>query len=113
VLRAGRPRRAEREREDLGRAVTVVLRDVRVEQGLTRAELAFRAHVSAQTLAKIEQGQSTDPGITVVAALAASLGMTLDDLVERAWQVTGRAADTERAAQTVVKGQRSRGPIGI
>jgi transcriptional regulator with XRE-family HTH domain len=75
-------------REDLGRAVTVVLRQTRKEQGLTRAELAFQAQVSAQTLAKIEQGQSTDPGFTVVAAIAASLGLGLDDLVERARQGT-------------------------
>ncbi len=83
----GRPRRAVRVREDLGRAVTVVLRQTRRERGLTRAELAFQAQVSAQTLAKIEQGQSTDPGFTVVAAVAASLELKLDDLVERARQV--------------------------
>jgi DNA-binding XRE family transcriptional regulator len=84
VSMPGRPRRADREREELGRAVTVVLRDTRREQGLTRAELAFRAHVSAQTLAKIEQGKSTDPGFTVVVAVAASLELTLEELVERA-----------------------------
>jgi transcriptional regulator with XRE-family HTH domain len=66
--------------------VTVVLRQARRERGLTRAELAFQAQVSAQTLAKIEQGRSTDPGFTVVAAIAASLGLRLDDLVERARQ---------------------------
>jgi transcriptional regulator with XRE-family HTH domain len=63
------------------------LRQTRRERGLTRAELAFRAEISAQTLAKIEQGQSTDPGFTVVAAVAASLELNLDDLVERARQV--------------------------
>jgi DNA-binding XRE family transcriptional regulator len=66
--------------------VTLVLRQTRRERGLTRAELAFQAQVSAQTLAKIEQGHSTDPGFTVVAAIAASLGLRLDDLVERARQ---------------------------
>jgi DNA-binding XRE family transcriptional regulator len=73
-------------REDLGRAVTVVLQQARRERGLTRAELAFQAQVSAQTLAKIEQGQSTDPGFTIVVAIAASLDLRLDDLVERAQQ---------------------------
>jgi len=53
---------------------------------LTRAELAHRAQVSEQTLAKIEQGHSTDPGFTVVVAVAASLGLRLDDLVEQAQQ---------------------------
>ncbi len=53
---------------------------------MTRAELAHRAQVSEQTLAKIEQGHSTDPGFTVVVAVAASLGLRLDDLVEQAQQ---------------------------
>ncbi len=68
--------------------MTVVLRDARIERGMTRAELAFRAQVSAQTLAKIEQGHSTDPGFTVVAAVAETLALTLDDLVQRARNVT-------------------------
>lgn len=86
----GRPRRAVRAREDLGRAVTAVLREARIERGMTRAELAFRAQVSAQTLAKIEQGQSTDPGFTVVTAVAEALALTLDDLVQRARNVAAR-----------------------
>lgn len=90
----GRPRRAVRSRERLGRAVTAVLRQTRRERGLTRAELARRAQVSEQTLAKIEQGHSTDPGFTVVVAVAASLGLRLDDLVEQAQQTT--AAGDER-----------------
>jgi len=61
---------------------------------LTRAELARRAQVSEQTLAKIEQGHSTDPGFTVVAAVAASLGLRLEDLVERARQAA--MAEDER-----------------
>lgn len=73
--------------------MTVVLRQRRRERGLTRAELAFRAQISAQTLAKIEQGHSTDPGFTVVAAVAASLDLGLDDLVERARQVAARPPD--------------------
>jgi DNA-binding XRE family transcriptional regulator len=64
------------------------LRQTRRERGLTRAELARRAQVSEQTLAKIEQGHSTDPGFTVVVAVAASLGLRLDDLVEQAQQTT-------------------------
>jgi transcriptional regulator with XRE-family HTH domain len=76
--------------------VTAVLREARRERGLTRAELAFRAHVSAQTLAKIEQGKSTDPGFTVVVAVAASLELALDDLVERARRANGERASTAR-----------------
>jgi transcriptional regulator with XRE-family HTH domain len=84
VSSPGRPKRTVRAREQLGRAITAVLRQARKESGLTRAELARRAQVSEQTLAKIEQGHSTDPGFTVVAAFASSLGLRLDDLVQRA-----------------------------
>lgn len=87
-----------RAREDLGRAVTVILRQTRGERGLTRAELAFRAQVSAQTLAKIEQGQSTDPGFTVVAAVAASLELKLDDLVERARRMAGGSPEVPHSS---------------
>lgn len=89
----GRPRRTVRPREHLGRAVTVVLRQTRRERGLTRAELARRAQVSEQTLAKIEQGHSTDPGFTVVAAVATALGLRLDDLVQRALKGSGATDD--------------------
>jgi transcriptional regulator with XRE-family HTH domain len=74
--------------------VTAVLRQKRLERGLTRAELAFAAQVSAQTLAKIEQGKTTDPGFTLIAAIAATLGMSLDELVELAHLTA--AAKTER-----------------
>jgi transcriptional regulator with XRE-family HTH domain len=74
--------------------VTAVLRQKRFERGLTRAELAFAAQVSAQTLAKIEQGKTTDPGFTLIATIATTLGMSLDELVELAQQVA--TADTER-----------------
>jgi transcriptional regulator with XRE-family HTH domain len=49
--------------------------------------LADSAQVSPETLAKIEQGKSTDPGFTVVVAVAASLGLGLDELVDRARRV--------------------------
>ncbi len=74
--------------------MTVVLRQARRERGFTRSELARRSQVSEQTLAKIEQGHSTDPGFTVVVAVAASLGLRLDDLVERAQHAA--AAEDER-----------------
>jgi transcriptional regulator with XRE-family HTH domain len=64
--------------------VTAVLWQRRLERGLTRAELAFAAQVSAQTLAKIEQGKSTDSGFTLIATIAATLGLGLDELLELA-----------------------------
>lgn len=64
--------------------MTAVLRQRRLDRGLTRAELAFAAQVSAQTLAKIEQGKSTDSGFTLIATIAATLGLGLDELLELA-----------------------------
>jgi DNA-binding XRE family transcriptional regulator len=75
------------------------LGDARIEQGITRAELALRAQVSVQTLAKIEQGQSTDPGFTVVAAVAETVDLTLDDLVQRARDAVCRAREMTRSTQ--------------
>jgi DNA-binding XRE family transcriptional regulator len=60
------------------------------------SELALQAQVSAQTLAKIEQGPSMDPGFTVAAAIAASLGLRLDDLVKRARQDMVRPPESSR-----------------
>jgi DNA-binding XRE family transcriptional regulator len=56
------------------------------------SELALQAQVSAQTLAKIEHGHSTDPGFTVVAVIVTSLGLRLDDLVKTRAGGHGRAA---------------------
>jgi transcriptional regulator with XRE-family HTH domain len=84
VAGPGRLRRADRPREAIGRGLTHVLVQVRLERGLARRQVAHAAGVSLETLAKIEQGRTTDPGFTTVLALAEALGISLDDLAERA-----------------------------
>lgn len=80
----GRPRRAVRPREELARAVVLVLGQTRREAGVTRARLAALSGVSSHTIAKIEQAAVTDPGFTVVATLAEHLDLPLEDLMQRA-----------------------------
>lgn len=63
--------------------VTVLAR-ARQEAGLTRAALAEASGVSFHTIAKIEQTAVTDPGFTVVATLANTLDLSLDELARRA-----------------------------
>ncbi|GHH85754.1 transcriptional regulator [Streptomyces sulfonofaciens] len=68
----------ERERgERLGR----LLREARGERSMV--EVAARAGLSAETLRKIETGRAPTPAFFTVAALAAVLGLSMDDLVVR------------------------------
>ncbi|MYR42741.1 helix-turn-helix transcriptional regulator [Streptomyces sp. SID5910] len=66
----------ERERgERLGR----LLRSARGDRTMT--EVAAQAGVSAETLRKIETGRAPTPAFFTVAALAAVLGISMDELV--------------------------------
>ncbi|MBD9721777.1 MULTISPECIES: helix-turn-helix domain-containing protein [Streptomyces] len=68
----------ERERgERLGR----LLRDAR--GGRSMAEIAAGAGISAETLRKIETGRAPTPAFFTIAALARTLGLSMDDLVTR------------------------------
>ncbi|MDQ1007357.1 transcriptional regulator with XRE-family HTH domain [Streptomyces sp. V4I23] len=68
----------ERERgERLGR----LLRQARGERSMV--EVAAAAGLSAETLRKIETGRAPTPAFFTVAALAATLGLSMDELVVR------------------------------
>ncbi|MER6911959.1 helix-turn-helix transcriptional regulator [Streptomyces sp. NPDC000594] len=68
----------ERERgERLGR----LLRSARGDRSMV--EIAAGAGVSAETLRKIETGRAPTPAFFTVAALAAELGLSMDDLMSR------------------------------
>ncbi|MFJ9314284.1 helix-turn-helix transcriptional regulator [Pimelobacter simplex] len=85
----GRPSRGTRSREDLARSVVATLRQARDDAGLTRKQLSELSGVSGHTIAKIEQAAVTDPGFSVVAAIAGALALPLDDLVRRASRAQG------------------------
>jgi transcriptional regulator with XRE-family HTH domain len=68
----------ERERgERLGR----LLREAR--GGRSMVEVAAAAGLSAETLRKIETGRAPTPAFFTVAAVAAALGLSMDELVVR------------------------------
>ena len=80
---------SDRERgERLGR----LLRDARAERSIV--EVAGAAGISAETLRKIETGRIPTPAFFTVAALAVTLGLSLDALVG----ATDRSARDDPAA---------------
>lgn len=65
----------ERERgERFGR----LLREARGDRSMV--DVAARAGISAETLRKIETGRAPTPAFFTVAALAAALGLSMDEL---------------------------------
>ncbi|SOD64310.1 Helix-turn-helix domain-containing protein [Streptomyces zhaozhouensis] len=75
-----------------GERLGALLREARGERSMV--EIAAAAGVSAETLRKIETGRAPTPAFFTIAALAAAVGLSLD-------QVAAAAADftfDERAA---------------
>lgn len=60
------------------------LLDRRNAAGISRAELAVKAGLSRNTLMKVEQGQTRDPGLLKVAAICRALSVSIDELVQEA-----------------------------
>jgi transcriptional regulator with XRE-family HTH domain len=68
--------RLEHER---GQRLGMLLREARGPRSM--AEIAARSGVPAETLRKIETGRIATPAFFTVAALAASVGLSLEDVV--------------------------------
>ena len=66
---------------DHGLRLGGVLRTQREQAGLSREDVARRSSVSIETIAKIENGSTVEPGIFTLHALAVTLGCTLDTLM--------------------------------
>ena len=62
-------------------SLSTAIRHSRQASGLTLEELAARSRVSRSTLAKIEAGDTVDPGFSVVSRLLAAAGASDDDFV--------------------------------
>lgn len=73
----GRPKRDDAGASGLGRAIA----SAREAAGLTRPALAARAGLSLNTLMKVEQGRTLDPGVFKVAAVCDALAIPADDVV--------------------------------
>lgn len=76
----GRPRRSAIEVV----AVGPVLAHRRQASGMSRSVLAAKAGLSSNTLMKVEQGQTRDPGVLKIAALCRALSVSIDELVRDA-----------------------------
>src|SRR5699024_3763773 len=76
----GRPSKASFATSTLGRVIAAQ----RVAADMSREMLASRAGLSMNTLMKVEQGQTHDPGVFKVAAVCRALSITVDDLIRSA-----------------------------
>lgn len=74
------------DQREYGARLGAVLRAAR--GGRSPAEVAAAAGLSAETLRKIETGRIVTPSFPVVAAIAAELGLSLDEIAAAAEAVT-------------------------
>ncbi|HJE60689.1 MAG TPA: helix-turn-helix domain-containing protein [Nocardiopsis listeri] len=81
------------EQIERGRALGTVLRAARAER--TMVDVARRSGISVETLRKIEGGRIPTPAFFTVAAVAATLDLSLDDLLRRTDEAA--ASDTTPA----------------
>jgi transcriptional regulator with XRE-family HTH domain len=58
------------------------LKALRKERFLSQEELARRSFYSLNTVARLERGETFNPHLTLLMALASGLGMPLGELVE-------------------------------
>lgn len=80
-VRVGRPSKASGgQHAHLGQALIAR----RQAAGISRSALAARAGLSTNTLMKVEQGQTRDPGVLKIAALCHALSISVDDLMRDA-----------------------------
>lgn len=79
-MRVGRPSRDSTGPTRLGQALI----DRRRAAGISRSTLAASAGLSTNTLMKVEQGHTRDPGVLKIAALCRALSVSIDELVHDA-----------------------------
>lgn len=73
--------------------IGALLRQARTERGLTREELAERAGVSRDIIAKLEQGIRESARINTLSNLATALGITPSQLLGRRERLERSSAD--------------------
>lgn len=57
------------------------LKRIREDRGISQVELAERCGMSASQISKMEQGAQKNPHIETVVAMAAALGVSIEELV--------------------------------
>ncbi|GAA4205507.1 helix-turn-helix domain-containing protein [Microbispora amethystogenes] len=83
------------EERQRGERFGALLRQARGERSMI--EVAAAAGLSAETLRKIETGRAPTPAFFTVAALAAALGLSLDELAAACAEGPSAAAEFRRA----------------
>lgn len=81
-----------------GERFGALLREARGDRSMV--DVAARAGISAETLRKIETGRAPTPAFFTVAALAAALGISLDELVAACADGEATEGDPGTAALT-------------
>ena len=74
------PTRPTKKRPDIVRLFATKLKELRASRGMTQAELAQKADVSATYISEMEHGDTT-PGIDLIARLAGALGVAPSELL--------------------------------
>lgn len=82
-----------------GRLLGGLLRQARAER--TMVDVARQARISVETLRKIEGGRIPTPAFFTVAAVAAALGLSLDDLLRGVDEAASAAPDSVTASLAV------------
>ncbi|PDP86293.1 transcriptional regulator [Glycomyces fuscus] len=82
-----------------GRLLGGLLRQARAER--TMVDVARQAGISVETLRKIEGGRIPTPAFFTVAAVAAALGLSLDDLLRRVDEAAAAAPGPATASLAV------------
>ena len=58
------------------------IKRIRAKQGITQDDLAKKTDIKYSTLAKIEGGFVTKPGVQMIAKIAKALGVPMEDLLK-------------------------------
>src|SRR5205823_246247 len=89
----GNKQKAKIEHEEVVERFARRLKELRVERGMTQADLAKRAEVTATYVSKLESAGAA-PGIDLVQKLATALGTDVADLLPSA--PAGPSAEVQR-----------------
>ena len=56
------------------------IREIRIEKGMTMAELAYKSDISVGYLCHLEKGRRTNPSIVIMEKLALALDKTVPEI---------------------------------
>lgn len=71
------------EKRALKGEVRIVIRELREKLGWSQNELARRSGVKQGVLSEIESGVTKNPRVATMAAIAAALNVTIDELIKK------------------------------